>query len=230
VGFFCGGRALPSAYPPPPPGLESGARLAGMADETGLSTKPRAAPLWIAGLAIAAGFAAGCSGLGASPAGSGSGSGSGVGIGGVCSSNAECNLPGQLRYCWAGGPLGCPDGYSLNCTKDSDCADAGQICLNLQSSGQCSGPAPLLAATQCGPKCGGVADCPVTSPPGGLACLPSGHCGAIKCAGADGCPVDYACLDDACQVKPCTSDSECSVACVNGQCAAQMGKCEGEES
>jgi len=42
-------------------------------------------------------------------------------------------------------------------------------------------------------------------------------------------PPNYVCRGQTCVVKPCTMDSQCSGACVNGACAAQVGKCEGEE-
>jgi len=200
-------------------------------------------------LAIASSVAMGCSGSGATSrstadagaredAGSGTGSASSAGSdagklsgqGGPCSVDSDCYFDGSppALLCWSGQSIGsgylqCAYFNTTNCQQDSDCSDAGPGEVCQPTTLACSG-------TQCGPKCTSASDCLATSPPGGLACLTTGHCGPIACSRSGDCPVNYTCDADRCVVKSCTSDSECSVACVDGLCAAQAGVCMGEYS
>jgi len=157
------------------------------------------------------------------------------GAGQACHSDSECGIPNELAYCYTGGLGGCPIAVEDTCQTDSDCANAGS---NSICGGMCCGDAGLNSAcvyaslcsvSQCGPKCTSDSDCVPTWPAGGLSCLANGHCAPKTCSASTDCAPNYVCRGQTCVVKPCTMDSQCSGACVNGACAAQVGKCEGEE-
>ena len=103
------------------------------------------------------------------------------------------------------------------CNADAQCADAGanDVCV-----------VGVCGMRRCQPRCATNADC-ASNPPGLLACsATSGQCEAKSCAQSSDCPTNYACdATHVCAVKTCTTDAECSGACVGGRCSASAGVC-----
>jgi len=145
---------------------------------------------------------------------------------GACWSYSDCPV---LEACVAPGQILCPwavcETVAHPCTSDSDCAsDAGvaQICELDPCPDSC---APDAAQMGCTAGCSRDADCDP-----GLVCGTDHRCAAIAC-GAQGqtCPADFACgSSGTCEHKSCTSDSECSKACVEGHCYGSTGRCQSE--
>ncbi|HVV51374.1 MAG TPA: hypothetical protein VHO06_17015 [Polyangia bacterium] len=130
-----------------------------------------------------------------------------------CHGGSFCTLPGQSA---CGGA--CPT-VTHPCSVDSDCAGdaaAPQICV--------------VEPCVCGPTnmgclagCLHDADCAQ-----GESCGADHHCAPTACGGgAPSCPTDFACgAGGTCARKRCTSDGECSSACVEGQCYDRPGSCQ----
>ena len=108
------------------------------------------------------------------------------------------------------------------CTADQDCAsDAAvpQVC-NTDPCACSDHP------RRCMPGCVTDADCGE-----GLTCRSSDHrCSIVYCAsGQSACPANFTCdtffLAPECVRTMCTTDSQCSGACVGGQCYPSPGHC-----
>ncbi|MGH7282972.1 MAG: hypothetical protein ACRELY_15720, partial [Polyangiaceae bacterium] len=71
--------------------------------------------------------------------------------------------------------------------------------------------------------------CTATSCPASEECDPNGDCVARHCTHENellACPHNFACRDDACERKACTTDAQCEGACVKGSCFPRPGACE----
>jgi hypothetical protein len=166
----------------------------------------------------------GAAGTGGASGGRG-GAGGGMPLPGTpCSTNQDCG-PGFTLTCRAPGEfLGCGTCRqgSGNCGSDTDCAaDAGTtggklICEPAPSS-SCFCPNPSICQAGCRAK----SDCPSNQ-----GCNRLHHC-QNTCVPGDGtCPVDFSCgADGFCAQTSCTTDAECSGACVKGLCYSSRGSC-----
>ncbi len=144
----------------------------------------------------------------------------------VCYSGIECHAG---RVCRDGkcGPAASEErggaGLCQACESQSDCSEAGSLCLGLNSGGE-GGP----TETVCGQPCGGDQDCP-----SGFDCLEvSGEseesdqcvpavsdgartCGGssdLECISAGDCAVGESCVDNVCMPPSgaeCTADGDC---------------------
>ena len=140
---------------------------------------------------------------------------------GACWSPSDCNYSSFGSSCVFPGETACGACIiAMNpCTSDSDCVGDGAV--------------PRICTTQpC--VCGGTGlwctdGCTQDSDCGaGQTCRADHHCGAIAC-GAQGqaCPTDFTCgSGGTCVRLTCTRDTECSNACVEGQCYASPGRCQ----
>jgi hypothetical protein len=150
-------------------------------------------------------------------------------IGSPCSSQSDCVNSALVLSCLAPyefrGCGFCRSGTS-QCTNDADCSnlDGGstgvvKVCqLAPDSDCYCSYTMKL-----CVPGCRDYADC---GP--GQGCNPSHACEATCVPGDGTCAPDFVCgASGFCARKTCTTDAECSVACVKGACYASRGTCEG---
>lgn len=174
---------------------------------------------------------AGAPGGGGTAGAGGKSSGSG-GIGGgapmpgtPCSKNQDCGsgfalmcrAPSEFLGCGA-----CQQGRS-NCAMDTDCAtDAGAsggklICYTAPST-NCF----CTSTSICQTGCRGKSDCP-----SGQDCNVSHQCQKTCVPGDGTCPIDFSCgTDGFCGRTSCTSDAECSGACVKGSCYSTRGSCD----
>ena len=92
---------------------------------------------------------------------------------------------------------------AINCTSDSDCADAGVgfICDSLCDCFQ----GGVVAEPTCSQGCTKASDC---AP--GQSCDAMHRCQAASCKQASDCGANLVCNGGACAAKPCTSDTECN--------------------
>jgi hypothetical protein len=189
----------------------------------------------------------GKAGSGGSGSGGSGGSGSGgMGIGGAggssgvdasvdkpkpvmgtpCGSQDDCGATSTQLYCRAPGePYGCGTCRRAvdGCASDADCVPDGgsttgkKIC-ELATSSQCyCTPVKLCVA-----GCRTNADCGT-----GQACNDTHSCETTCVAGDGTCSVDFSCSASGfCLRNTCTSDSQCSVACVKGACYDSRGVCQ----
>jgi hypothetical protein len=147
--------------------------------------------------------------------------------GDMCWSDGDCVLdpfqPPPLPYCLAPDNSGtmsyvCPVCYTppTICAADGECAS--------------NGPTSICAAPGC--TCNNVKTCvngcaKDSECPAGNSCGTDHRCTASPCgAGAPACPTDFVCgTGQTCQRRSCTSDAECSAACVIGKCFDRPGVC-----
>jgi len=128
-----------------------------------------------------------------------------------CHNASFCSPPGQT-VC-GGACLA----VTNPCTADPVCAtDAGvpRVCEIVP----CSCPTNM----GCVPGCTSTADCLE-----GQSCGADHHCAPTACGGAgQTCPTDFVCgTGGTCARKACTSDGQCSNACVLGSCYHGPGYC-----
>ncbi|HVT10404.1 MAG TPA: hypothetical protein VHO67_23245 [Polyangia bacterium] len=133
-----------------------------------------------------------------------------------CGQSATCSPPGASVCGGACIPVQHP------CHADTDCAgDAATpaVCEDV--------PCACPSATGCVPGCSTDADCAE-----GESCKSTHHCGPMACGPgtAATCPTDFVCAiieatAGMCVRKSCSSDAECSGACVSGQCYHAAGNC-----
>ncbi len=162
--------------------------------------------------------------VGAGGSGSG-GTGGGITKGTPCSSSADCgNLP--TLTCRAPGEfLGCGNCIpgTSTCTNDGDCVlDAGTttgkvICDVVPRTSCACEPAPK----KCVSGCRSDTDCAAGEGCNSLRCEKT-------CVPGDGtCATDFSCDSSGfCARNSCTSDAQCSVACVKGYCYDSRGQCD----
>ncbi len=148
-------------------------------------------------------------------------------FGSPCETQADCGSSPTFLFCLAPGESrGC--GVCLQatseCTSDADCAPDGggaggkQICEPPPSSACYCSPVKLCLA-----GCRSDSDCGA-----GQRCNSQYTCQNTCVAGDGTCPVDFSCgASGFCERKSCTSDADCSVACVKGACYGARGFCEG---
>jgi hypothetical protein len=155
----------------------------------------------------------------------GGGGGGGTPVPGTpCSSNQDCGI-GFVLTCRAPGEfLGCgtcQPGQST-CSIDTDCAadggtSGGKLICDPGPNTSCFCPGTLICLAGCRAK----SDCPSSQ-----GCNHLHRC-QNSCVPGDGsCPVDFSCgTDGFCWRTSCTSDAECSGACVKGSCYSTRGSC-----
>ena len=141
-----------------------------------------------------------------------------------CSSNQDCGV-GFILTCRAPGEfLGCGTclpGQS-NCSIDADCAadagtSGGKMICDPGPGASCLCPGTLICVAGCRAK----SDCPSSQ-----GCNNLHQCQDTCAPGEITCPVDFSCgTDGFCRRKSCTSDAECSGACVKGACYGTRGSC-----
>jgi hypothetical protein len=135
-----------------------------------------------------------------------------------CRSGALCVAPGQVLCGGICTPVTNP------CTTDSDCAPDAAVPLICDYD-----PCACDQAKRCVPGCVSDADCAA-----GLICNANHYtnhrCGLVICgAGMPACPANFACddsLQPVCARSTCTTDSQCSGACVDDSCYAAPGQCQ----
>jgi hypothetical protein len=136
---------------------------------------------------------------------------------GSCHSVADCpQVAGQgPEECLSPNARGgCVAMTTTGCTSDSQC-DAGDVCRSDPWAG--SNPSP----TVCVPPCTGADECSPLDQ-----CTGDGHCLPYTC---ESCPSYYSCLNGACTIPNCTTDSDCPGGyCVDGACAPSLGVCGSE--
>ena len=139
-----------------------------------------------------------------------------------CSTNQDCG-PGFALTCRAPGEfLGCGtcrQGTS-NCGSDADCAadagtSGGKLICDPMPSTSCFCSDPFICVAGCRAK----SDCPSNQ-----GCNRRHQC-QNSCVPGDGtCPVDFSCgAEGFCVQTSCTTDAECSGACVKGFCYSTRG-------
>jgi hypothetical protein len=161
---------------------------------------------------------------GAGGSGSG-GAGGGVTKGTPCSSIADCGNLSTMTCRAPGEFLGCGNCIpgTSTCANDSDCVpDAGtttakMICDVVPRTSCSCEPAPR----KCVSGCRSAADCAVGEGCNSLRC-------ERTCVPGDGtCATDFSCNTSGfCARNSCTSDAQCSVACVKGYCYDSRGQCD----
>jgi hypothetical protein len=141
--------------------------------------------------------------------------GGGADADGGCHSQADCN--GGLFCKRVEDPL-CGGAQFDMCQTNDDCKeiyDAGpQVCVLTQCGGH-----------MCEDRCASDASCTgyVT---GSVVCSQtSGLCVPKPCSQSSECPTNFSCTNNACQPTQCTSDSQCTGACVNNLCSSAVGTC-----
>jgi hypothetical protein len=129
----------------------------------------------------------------------------------------QCLAPGEFAGC------GSCRGSTNECSTDADCAPDGgsaagkQVCAAAASS-YCYCTGVLI----CQPGCRTNADCS-----SGTACNAQHACQPTCTAGDGTCGADFACSSEGfCQQKSCTTDTDCSGACVKGKCYSTPGTCQ----
>jgi hypothetical protein len=166
--------------------------------------------------------------------GGGAGGGSGIdasvdkpkpGMGTPCESQDDCGTTTLLFCRTPGDPYGCGTCQRAvaECSSDADCAPDGgattkRICEIPPSSLCYCSPVKV-----CIVGCRTNADCGV-----GQGCNEAHSCEKTCAAAADGgCSLDFACSASGfCRRRACTTDSQCSAACVNGACYNTRGACQ----
>jgi len=159
--------------------------------------------------------------------GGGGAAGSGMpGQGTPCSNHEDCRGNQPFLMCWAPGEfMGCGDcGWGQSdCLTDADClvyvtASSGPLICDPAPADICS----CRAVKICQRGCRAKSDCP-----SGQGCT-LGHQCQNTCVPGDGtCPVDFSCgADGFCARTSCTTDAECSGACVKGACYGRPGVCD----
>jgi hypothetical protein len=109
----------------------------------------------------------------------------------------------------------CGSGFLSSCDTDAQCGSG--IC---QRRRQCSAGGGG-EYRMCNVRCTTDSNCDY-----GFTCASDGHCQPISCGAGGTCPPDYLCgTNSLCIRRSCTTDSECSVACVNGRCFDRPGRC-----
>ena len=149
------------------------------------------------------------------------------GYGDMCWSNSDCVqapfTPPPQPYCEAPDgtatvSYGCPVCFTppTTCAADGDCAGQGPAWICAVPSCSCN------SIKTCEPGCTKDGDCAA-----GQSCGTDHRCAASACgAGAPACPTDFVCgASQTCQRRPCSSDAECSGACVIGKCFDRPGRC-----
>ncbi len=147
-------------------------------------------------------------------------------MGTPCRSQSDCGPAPTLLYCRApGDPLGCgacQQGRST-CASDTDCIPDGggtgakRIC-DIAPSTDCY----CTAIKRCVLGCRTNTDCG-----SGQGCNAQHTCQPTCVPGDGSCTVDDECgAGGFCQQKACTTDAECSAACVNGKCYGGPGQCQ----
>jgi hypothetical protein len=147
-------------------------------------------------------------------------------MGDPCESQGDCGPNPTTLYCLAPGESrGC--GVCLNpanpCKSDADCVPDGgaggdtKIC-DVPPAGLCF----CNLVKICIAGCRSDNDCA-----GGMVCDTNHTCQKACVPGDASCPTDYTCGSAGiCVRKTCTSNAECSVACVNGACYSSRGACQ----
>ncbi|HVY40886.1 MAG TPA: hypothetical protein VHM31_23265 [Polyangia bacterium] len=173
------------------------------------------------GRGAAGGGTGGAAEGGAGGQGGGGRGGAGGANGGPCWSKNDC---GPSATCVPPGASVCGGAcipVQHPCHADTECAgDAAtpSVCEAIP----CSCP----SAMGCVPGCSTDADCAE-----GQSCHGTHHCGPMACgSGAATCPTDFICATSAvtggtCVRKPCSSDADCSAACVSAECYRAPGTC-----
>jgi hypothetical protein len=130
-----------------------------------------------------------------------------------CRSGSTCTPEGQ-SVCGGACPI-----VTHPCASDSDCASDGAV--------------PLICVVEpcvCGStNLGCLAGCSADKDCGpGETCGANHHCAPTPCGAAgQTCPADFACgTNGTCARKGCSIDSQCSNACVEGQCYDRPGHCQ----
>ncbi len=183
----------------------------------------------------AGGKGGGASGGGAAGSGGAAGTGGASSRGGAggqtpvpgtpCSTNQDCG-PGFGLTCRAPGEsLGCGacrQGQG-DCGSDTDCAadagtSGGKLICDPAPSTSCFCSSTFICVAGCRAK----SDCPSNQD-----CNRRHQC-QNSCVPGDGtCPVNFSCgTDGFCGQTSCTTDAECSGACVKGLCYSTRGSCE----
>jgi Dickkopf N-terminal cysteine-rich region len=135
-----------------------------------------------------------------------------------CRSDSDCS---SATFCITPGRIVCATcTHAINpCTSDSDCApDAAIPLICARAPCDCT-----IDTMVCKPGCMSDADCGF-----GNSCSPTHHCAATPCGpGLPACPTDLTCATAfaSCGQIVCSSDSQCSKACVNGVCSPTLGQC-----
>ena len=129
----------------------------------------------------------------------------------------QCLAPGESRGCGTCRRDGSQCATDADCAPDGGSTGAKQICASAPSS-ECYCTGWFI----CQPGCRSNADCP-----SGTGCN-SLHACQKTCTSGDGtCPVNYVCSADGfCDQKMCTTDTDCSGACVKGRCYSAPGTCQ----
>lgn len=151
----------------------------------------------------------------------------GGGVGAMCWSDSDCATPAfqppPPSYCLAPDQssttnYGCPVCFTppTTCATDGECASQGPTSICAVPGCSCSGTKTCL------PGCATDADCAT-----GQSCGTDHRCAASPCGpGAPACPTDFTCgAGQTCARRACTTDGECSGACVIGRCFDRAGTC-----
>jgi hypothetical protein len=191
-------------------------------------------PVVLAVLSLGAALGCGATLVAPNGSGGGAGHGTGGGAGGVDGSQGHGGAGGIGGPCWGSSDCGfgicAAPGQQVCggiCAVDPPACGADSDCAAIDASW--SGPlicAPLAcpcgATTGCQPGCSTDPDCST-----GQSCGSDHHCAATTCTTDSACPVDFTCAAGHCTREACTSDSDCSNACVEGACYSVPGTCVG---
>lgn len=140
----------------------------------------------------------------------------------TCRSNSDCRVIGDT--CLSPGvSVGCgicfrPD---RTCSKDDECTVGGAVQYCGVPNCSCSGEKSCVSGCVRDDDCNKEAQ---------EWCGPDHRCKPKVCLYPDSskCPPNFACesgSNSTCMRKPCTKDSECAGACVNGKCYPGAGVC-----